>query len=149
MLQLKLKQLQNESDTWKRLLGYMMEENIHLKNRLSELLKDKFDKNLLEEVESFQTSFLKKDDLIGILRNDVAEFDKLLKQEIFENKKISNDIDRRMTKLHDNIITAEIQLSNLKLTFNNYLLRINAGNKIQDKLINGVEIALQLYPKHF
>ena len=149
MLQLKLKQLQNESDTWKQLLGFMMEENINLRDRLSELLKDKFDTNLLEEVEGFQTSFLKKDDLIGILRNDVAELDKLLKQEIFEDKKINNDIDRRMTKLHDNIITAEIQLSNLKLTFNNYLLRINTGNKIQGKLINGVGIALQQYPKHF
>ena len=53
MPELKLKQLQNESDSWKKLLGFMMDENIRLKNRLSELLKDKFDKNLLEEVESF------------------------------------------------------------------------------------------------
>jgi regulator of replication initiation timing len=49
----KLKQLQYEIDSWKRLLGFMMEENIHLKIRLSEMLKNKFDNNLLEEVEIF------------------------------------------------------------------------------------------------
>ena len=48
--ELKLIQLQYEINTWKRLLSFMSEENIQLKNRLSEVLKNKFDKNLLEEV---------------------------------------------------------------------------------------------------
>ena len=121
MPELKLKQLQYESDSWKRLLVVMMDENIHLKYRLSQVLKDMFDKNLLEEVESFQSNFLKEDDLIGLLRNDVAELDKLLVREIFEDGKIINEIDGRLNKLRNNIIIAERQFGKLKLEFNNYL----------------------------
>ena len=121
MPELKLKQLQYESDSWKRLLVFMMDENIHLKYRISQVLKDKFDKNLLEEVESFQSNFLKEDDLIGLLRNDVAELDKLLVREIFEDGKIIKEIDGRLNKLRNNIITAERQFGKLKSEFNSYL----------------------------
>jgi hypothetical protein len=128
----------------------MMEENIHLKNRLSELLKDKFDKNLLEEVESFQNSFLKEDDLIGILRDDVAELDKLLVRQVFEDKKINNEIEKRMTKLRYNIITAETQFGKLKSAFNNYLLEIDASNKKGGKLLSGMfEIIPRMHIKPF
>jgi len=121
MPELKLKQLQYESDTWKRLLGFMMDENIHLKNRLSEVLKDKFDKNLLVEIEGFQNNFIKEDELIGLLRNDVAGLDKLLEREIFEDGKIVNEIDKRLKNLRNNIVYAEKQFGKLKLEFNNYL----------------------------
>jgi len=121
MSELKLKQLQYKTDTWKRLLGFMLDENIHLKNRLSEVLKDKFNKNLLEDVENFQSSFIKEDELIGLLRHDVTELDKLLVMEIFEDGKIIKEIDRRMTKLRNNIINAERQFGKLKSEFNSYL----------------------------
>ena len=121
MPELKLKQLQYESDTWKRLLCFIQDENVHLKNRLSEVLHDNFNKNLLEEVESFQNTFLREDELMGLLRNDVAELDKLLVREIFEDGKIIKEIDTRLKKLRNNIITAERQFGNLKLEFNSYL----------------------------
>jgi regulator of replication initiation timing len=121
MPELKLKQLQYESDSWKRLLGFIMDENIHLKNRLSEVLKDKFDNNLLEEVEGFQSSFIKEDELIGLLRNDVAELDKLLVREIFEDGKIANEIDKKLNRLRNNITIAEKQFGKLKVEFNSYL----------------------------
>ena len=85
MPELKLKQLQYERDTLKRLLDFMIVENVHMKNRLSEVLQDKFDKNLLKGIEFFQSTFLKEDELIGLLRNDFAELNKLLVIEIFEN----------------------------------------------------------------
>ncbi len=121
MPELKLRQLQYESDTWKRLLGFIMDENIHLKYRLSEVLKDKFNKNLLEEVEIFQSRFLKEDALIGLLRNEVVELDKLLVREIFEDSRIIKEIDRKLKKLRNNIIIAEKQFGKLKSEFNNYL----------------------------
>ncbi len=121
MPELKLKQLKYESDTWKRLLGFMMDENIHMKNRLSEILKIGFNKNLLDEVENFQSRFIKQDELIGLLRNEVAELDKLLEREIFEDGKIFNEIDRKLMKFRNNIINAEKQFGRLKLAFNNYL----------------------------
>ena len=121
MPELKIKQLQYESNTWKRLLGFMMDENVHLKNRVSEVLKNGFDKGLLEEMESFLSRFIKEDDLIGLLRNEVAELDKLLVREIFEDGQLVKEIDTKLKKLHKNIITAERQLNELKLEFNNYL----------------------------
>ena len=121
MTELNLKQLQFESDTWKRLLGFMIDENIHMKYRLSKVLKDNFDKNLLEKVENFQSKFIKEDELISLLRNDVAELDKLLVREIFEDGKIINDIDGKLKKLRNDITIAERHFSNLKLEFNNYL----------------------------
>jgi hypothetical protein len=121
MPELKLKQLQYESDTWKRLLGFMTEENIHLKNRLSEILKEKFDNSLLEEVEIFQNRFVREDELIGLLREDIAALDKLLKREIFEDGKIMREVDRGLRNIRRNISVAERQFAKLKLDFNSYL----------------------------
>jgi len=124
MPELKLKQLQYETDTWKRLLGFMMEENIHQKNRISEILKSGFDKNLLEEIESFHTRFIKQDELIGWLRHELVELDKLPEKGIFEDEKNIKDINRRLNKLRNNILTAESQFCDLQLAFNNFLSEI-------------------------
>jgi regulator of replication initiation timing len=121
MPELKLKQLQYEADTWKRMLGFMMEENIHLKNRISQILKDKFNENLLDEVEAFQSSFIKEDEMIGLLRNDLAELDKLLKREVFEDGMIIKNVETKLKKLRHNIKNAEKQFGKLKMDFNNYL----------------------------
>lgn len=119
---MKLKQLQYESETWKRLFGFMLEENMHLKNRLSEILKNRFDRNLLEEVENFQTRMIKEDERIGLLRHEVVEFDKLLKREIFKYPQIRQEVNARINNLQDNIVNAEKEFSKLKTDFNSYLL---------------------------
>jgi hypothetical protein len=120
-----LKQLHYESQTWKRLLGFMMEENIHLKNRISEILKNGFDKNLLEEMENFQNKFIKEDELIGLLRNERAELDKLLVNVLVNGipaeRDIMKEINRRLEKFRSNIITAEKHFGKVKLEFNHYL----------------------------
>lgn len=118
----KLKQLQFENNTWKRLLGFMMDENIHLKNRIAEILKTTVEKNMLEEIENFQNSFIRQDDLIGLLRNDTFELDRLLVRERFEDGKIIKKIDDQLKKLRNNINITEKQFSKLKSEFNNYLL---------------------------
>ncbi len=120
MPELKLKQLQYEADTWKRLLGFMMDENIQLKNRISQILKDRFDQNLLEEVEGYQSSFVKEDELIGLLRNDIAELDKLLQKEVFEDGMIIKIVEGKLKKIRNNIKNAEKQFGKLKMEFNNY-----------------------------
>lgn len=121
MPEMKLKQLLYESDTWKRLLGFMMDENIHLKNRISDILRNGFDKNLLEEMENFQSRFIKEDQLIGLLRHEMAELEKLLAREVFEDGKILKEIDRKLRIFRNNIIAAEVQFGKLKMEFNSYL----------------------------
>ena len=121
MPELKLKQLKYESDTWKRLLDFMMDENIQLKNRLSEVLKDQFDKNLLDDVERFQSHFIKEDQLIGLMRNDIAELDALLIENLLDEEMSMQNVDLKLKRLRNNIKNAEMQFSNLKLDFYNYL----------------------------
>jgi hypothetical protein len=129
MPEIKLKQLQYELDTWKRLLGFMSEENIHLKNRLSEVLKTSFNNNILEDVEIFQTHFLKEDEKIGFLKNEVSELDQLLVREIFEDGAIIRKVDNKLKRFRKNIKNAEAQFTRLKLNFNNYM----AENIIQTR----------------
>jgi hypothetical protein len=117
----KLRQLKYETDTWKRLLGFVMEENIHLKSRLSEILKENFDKNLLNDVENFYNEFIRADELIGLLRNDIAEFDGLLTREVFEDGAIMRQVERKLKKLRHGVKSTEEHFASLKSSFNSYL----------------------------
>lgn len=117
----KLHQLQHESNTYKRVLSFMMDENIHLKNRLSTILKDRFNNNLLEDVEKFQNRFLKEDELIGLLRNDVSEMEKLFASEVSEEGEVIGEINHRIRKLRNNISHAEKDFLKLKVDFNSYM----------------------------
>ena len=121
MPELKLRQLQFESDSWKRLLGFIIDENIHLKNRLSEVLKNGFGGNWLEEMETFHNQLVKEDERISLLRNEIAELDRLLVREVFDDGRIIKDIDRRLKKLRHNITNTEEQFGKLKLEFNSFL----------------------------
>lgn len=121
MADLKLKQLQYESDALKRILGFIKEENVYLKNRLSAILKDRFDGNLLETLDSFQNRFVKTDELIVLLRNDVSELDSLLVREAGGNSEIINNIGRKFVKMRTNVNIAEREFGKLKTDFHKYL----------------------------
>lgn len=122
MPEAKLKQLQYEADTWKRLLGFMVEENIYLKNRIAEILRNGFGKDKLEVVEEFQNKFIKQDDLVKLIRHQVVELDKLLVREIFEDGKIIHAVNKKLSAVRNNVTLAEKEFTKLKLSFNNYLL---------------------------
>ena len=100
----------------------MMDENIHLKNRLSEVLKNGFNRNFLEEIENFQTRIIKEDERIGLLRHEVVEFDKLMAGKTFGDGQIIEEINTRIKNLRNSINNAEKQFGKLKLDFNSYLL---------------------------
>jgi len=120
---LKIRQVKYEIDTWKRLLDFMNEENIRSKDRLSEILQDKFDKNLLEEVECFHGSFLKADGLIVLLRNDVTEVDDLLTKGMLDNEKHSHQTEKLLKRLRNNMVAVENQFSHTRSAFNSFLLQ--------------------------
>ena len=126
--ELKLIQLQYEINTWKRLLSFMSEENIQLKNRLSEVLKNNFDKNLLEEVEIFYTNIIKEDELFILLRNEINELDNLLVRKVFEEKEFMKNFEKKFRRFSNNIKNSEKQFGKLKLNFNNYLT-VNIQNR--------------------
>ena len=120
--ELKIKQIEFESDTWKRLLNFIIDENIHLKKMLSEVLKCRVDKNLLEQIEDFHNKLLKQDEFIGLLRNEIAEFDKFSISEIINDQKIADEATRKLKNLRYGMMNAERHFSKLKSEFNNFLL---------------------------
>lgn len=100
----------------------MIDENIHLKNRLIEILQISADEELLETAEYFQGRFIKEDERISLIRNDLTELDKLLRREVFENGKIAKEVNRKFTTLRNNILNAEQQFSDLKSDFSHFML---------------------------
>ena len=120
MTELKLMQLRHEINTWKRMLSFMQEENVHLKNRLSDVLKDRFNKNLLDEVEFFQTNFIKEDEVIGLLKSEVAAIDNILKWDLIthENNLL---IKKGIENVRNNIDAAEKDFTKISIDFNKYL----------------------------
>jgi hypothetical protein len=113
-----LEQFQYESNSFKRRLAFMVEENIHLKNRLSEIVKVDFNKYLLEKLENFQNNFLTQDDRIALLRHDVTQLQKVL---FSVNEILPKEIDNSVKTLRNNIATAEMQFRKLDLEFNSYI----------------------------
>ena len=123
MPELRLQQLQFETDALKRLLAFMMEENVYLKNRISEVLKNAFENKTLGRIEVFQNRFIMEDELIGLLRNDVSEMDKLLHaQKIMLNSAVVEDVAKKISKLSYNMENTESQFMRLKAEFNHFLL---------------------------
>jgi hypothetical protein len=121
MPQKKVKQIQFESNTWKRLLDFFREENVYLKNRLSDILKESFDRSLLEALENFQSQFIKQDELNGVLRNEISELDKLLLDEKIKEAIRKPLIERILTNLRENLSNSEKRFCALQLDFNKYL----------------------------
>lgn len=122
MPELKSNQIAFECNAWNRTLEYLISENNHLKNRLSEILKDKFDKYLLEEVEGFQNRFIKEDKLIALIRNEIAELDEFFEAEEYEQERPEAERIHKLKQIRNNLRTAESRLSELKADFNDFLI---------------------------
>ena len=55
---LHLDQLKFETDTWRRVLNFISDENAFLKSRFSSILKTDCDVRLMDDFESFQNQFV-------------------------------------------------------------------------------------------
>lgn len=117
-----IRQFKHESDTWKRNLEFLMQENTHLKNRLSEVLNTtSADDELLTAAEEYQNRFVREDESFHLLRRDIAELDNILTREIFEDGMLKKELTYKQKKLSKEIETAIKEFNKLKFEFNNYL----------------------------
>lgn len=112
-------QFHHENKTWNRLLEFFKQENTFLKNRLSEVVDHRTDKEFLALAEQFQNKFVLKDEYIDELRHDINEQnDNLLNaNDIVSNNKLFN----RQEKLRNEMEYFEKDFNNLKNEFNKYL----------------------------
>lgn len=118
-----LVQYRHENATWKRILGYLIEENIILKTRLSEILQNITigDNGFLDKIEYFQNQFLKEDEIFGYLKLDILEQEQLLDPDMPEDAEKLSLIKRNQKKLTKELETAEKVFNTLKFEFNTYL----------------------------
>ncbi|HUZ57845.1 MAG TPA: hypothetical protein VMU83_03590 [Hanamia sp.] len=124
-LQMNVQKFQTEIETWKQLLNSRMEENVLLKNRLSDILKNNYDQNSLEEIEEFQTQFIKEDELTNSLRRDVSDLDSLLYTKMFEDGKMGKPFDIKMDKLGKDIANSITRFRILQSAFNDFQYKIS------------------------
>ena len=117
-------EFQIEIETWKQLLNSRMEENVLLKNRLSDILKNNFDQNSLEEIEEFQTQFIKEDESINSLRRDINDLDNLLYTNMFETGKMQKTFDMEIKKLGKDIANSITRFRILRSAFNDFQHKI-------------------------
>ena len=105
----------------KRVLCFLIDENIHLKNRLSNILKAGCAALLLVKLEVFQTSFICTDTLLALLRNDLADFEKKLETDKAGNLLINNNVSGRVQRMRRNICAAVLAFHQRQSAFNDYL----------------------------
>lgn len=116
-----VKQFQYERDSWKRTLRFLEEENMCLKNRLADVVKDTVDENLLRKAEIFQNRFLNADDLFNLLRSDIVEFDKLLAQS-FQDSPALRIAEGECRIIRNLMNIVERKFTCYRRDFNNYLI---------------------------
>lgn len=117
----KFTQFRHESDTWKRYLQFIQQENNHLKTRLSQVLQQDTDEQFLERAEYFQSKFIAEDDTVNMLRQDIHELDSMLTKEINGDAGTIKELQKRLKKMHKDMEIVERQFNKLKSDFNLYL----------------------------
>lgn len=121
----KFRQYRHESETWKRYLQFIQQENNHLKNRLSQVLQHDTDEQFLERAEYFQSKFIAEDDMVNMLRQDIHELDHLLSKELHEDGHESGsflkEVQKKLKKMQKDMEIVERQFGKLKSDFNLYL----------------------------
>jgi hypothetical protein len=100
----------------------MVDENIYFKNRLSQILKDSFREQLLEEIDGFLGRFIKEDERMSLLRNNIAEVDKWLNKELPGERKPIQLIEGQLKNLGDNISISKTEFNKLKSGFTHFIM---------------------------
>lgn len=112
-------QFHHENKTWIRMLEFFKQENIILKNRLSEVLDHSSDKAFLALAEQFQNKFILKDDYIDELRHDMNKQETDLGEE--KDNVVNIKLLKRQEKLRNEMEYFEKGFNQLKNDFNKYL----------------------------
>jgi hypothetical protein len=114
--------IQCENANSKLVLELLTEENINIKNRLSEILRNmgESDGSFMEQIEYFHNCFLKEDEIIWFLRMEVTEQDKLLVRNMHDVDMLKL-IKTNQKQLRQDIDTAEQEFHKLTFEFNSYL----------------------------
>jgi hypothetical protein len=115
--QSRISRFQKESESWRRVLEYMQQENSYLKNLLADVVNQDINNEMLVEAEDFQNRFIKNDEIIALLRRDIYNFNERLSD---HSSKAGMDNEKYypvQKKLRNEIELLEQQFNKLKFEF--------------------------------
>ena len=122
-------QFRSENETWNRTLESLTEEDVNLKMRLSEILKnmDQRDDKLLEPIEHFHNRLLKINETIAFLRLEVNKIQKQLLQKFAINTDFFSETRHTQKKIRKDMEMVEFEFHILKFDLNNFIGEIFQG----------------------
>ncbi len=120
MNEFSIKQYWFEFETWRRLLENIQNENVYLKNRLAQIIKEEATNELLDDIEHYHNILLIEDSNIALLRNDVASQENWLRREVFEENATIKEIMKSHKKLRKEMELFEQKFNKLKFEFNTF-----------------------------
>jgi hypothetical protein len=117
---------QSENESLRRMLDFITEENLNLKQRLSEVIKNlvKNDLGILEEIEYFNNQFAEEDESIKSMERKISDHEKLLIREIYGHGIGISEIKRKQDILRNEMKNTEKHFNTLKYAFNFYVTGI-------------------------
>lgn len=123
MSKLLVSQFRRENESWRRTLGFLIEEDIILKAGISDILKNmtETDEGILKRLEQFHNRLMKENDTVRVLRTGVADLEKKLNRDLYFDTDITNSISRVQRILRKQIETVELDFLKLKFDFNEYI----------------------------
>ena len=116
-----LKQADRELDYFKRLITFMKEENIHLKNRISDAVISTKEEALLNKLEYFQSRSVNYDTIIFIAELDVAALTNALKKAGDPLSGTAEVIIKETGKIRNDLFLISKDFIQLKSQFNKFL----------------------------
>ena len=127
-----MKEFQVEVSTWKKTLTSRMEKNLVLKNRLAEILKNNYHQNCLEEIEEFQTKFIREDEITNMFRNQVTGLDNLIRKKTLEDLITRESLGELIKNFRDDITDSENRFHYVTKSFTDFQQKIVKKNKIKN-----------------
>jgi hypothetical protein len=121
--EVKIRQLEHQSETWKRDLEFIKEENIALKNRVGEIISNiQVTSDFLARIEAYQDDFIAKDQALRLILWELKKWDKLLAAEQYaDGEKTDGNLIALQKKLSNKIESFMNEFTKLKFDFNNYM----------------------------
>lgn len=118
---LRFEQLQYECYTWERILSFYTLENIHQKNRLSEILKKQISADFLIEIEEYHSKFMRNDEFIYSFKHDLGILVRNINLAAENNLEMNAIIDYQVTDIRIHIAVFVQEFNSIQQQFNKCL----------------------------
>jgi hypothetical protein len=117
----KMCQFKYEASSWKRILEFIKQENIQVKNHLAEVVRfSDADEFSLNDVEFILNNLLQIEAGVRLIITDVQVFEKLIDKEIYVDGSYLNLIHKRQMIIKD-LKNIEVQFKNMQSQADSFL----------------------------